>query len=144
MRYGVTGNLPSAFLPPNAATVERAFGGLSHVTGSPGTTAIPAPRPESLWAPTPSQAPQLQPSTAGPAAWRPTFYVASMENQGPSVRTGVDNRLEMSPLPRPSVVIGRKIPVSQRRARVGSNKVTAAIRPRPVWPTYGGGSGSGC
>ena len=145
MTYSVDGNLPSAFAPAPVLSAEKAFGGTTKVAGNP-ALAIPVDHPESVWVPTPSAAPEVQPSNTSPPEIRAGMYIASMAGQGPTVWTGIDSDY-FEPLPIPTNSIARRVIPHAHRARVGGRTATAAPKVKPIYPVYGGGttsSGSSC
>lgn len=138
-RIAVDGNLPAAFNPAPVITSTKAFGGLQHTYGAPGTQSNPQPRPEQVWAPTPSNAPQVQVSNDNPPILRPQLYRPSMRNMGPQVWTGVDSTYQ-NPLPIPVTKITRVTKQRAGKSPIGRGVVIATPKVHQVWPLAGGGT----
>lgn len=145
---GVPAHGSTAFMPAPAASPERECGGLVHVTGSPGTTAVAFERPEAVWAPPISADHRTQPSEAGPAHMLPTVYVARMDHMGtrsPSaVESGV-NSAHSGQVPEPAVSPNKPIvPRGFAGRSVGGTTVTPAIPTQDcAWNVFGGGTQNG-
>ena len=122
-----------AFAPTISSSFTAAFNGQNIVTGSPGTTPVPSPRPAAL-DDGHFGGHYQQPSACSPDVFYPSIYVA---HANPTLhfpgRIMCDNTL-----PVPAKNIGRSAAQTQYRTRVGGRTATSAFRPFTQWPTYGG------
>lgn len=130
MRYRVL-DLPvqgnGAFTPLMSTNPIASSWGLVHVSGSPGTTPIQAPKPQNSWLPVPDKAAKTQPSNCAPDIIFPDLYVASARNMGPVADGfGMATR-RFTPIPVPAVRYTR-IP---RNAMSGPH---TGGRRAPIWP----------
>jgi hypothetical protein len=120
-----------AFSVIPAASSTAAFNGQNIVTGSPGTTRVPSPRPAAL-SDGELGGPYNQPSSVAPDYFCPAIYVARVN---PTLhfpgRILCDNVV-----PVPAGVISSVALQSQYRTRVGGRATTASYRPWTQWPIY--------
>lgn len=124
-----------AFLPTltRTGTASTAAQNQANVSGSPGTVAVPSPRPAAM---TDSQlgGPFNQPSSCAPDVFYPSVYVTrpTALMHFPGLLT-CDNVL-----PVPAIGQSGQPGQTQYRTRIGGRTATAAFRPFTQWPTYAG------
>jgi hypothetical protein len=124
-----------AFMPVPAAQRQAASAGQNQagIVGSPGTTPVPSPRPESMNDQS-FGGRYNQPSDCAPNVFYPSIYYwrpnHSVHFPGKLLCDHV--------LPVPAQPMGAVPKQWQHRVRVGGRTTTAAIRPFTQWPTYGG------
>lgn len=150
MRYRVS-DLPAkgvgAFMPLPTLGPAASSRGLTRVTGSPGTTPTPSPRPGFL----PSLTAQggvnsAQPGLAGsPDVFLPSVYVVYADNQGPSADAGLGMAARRTnPLPVPSMDANRQPNLTgvAKPARMGGRQQVPWPRAFQRFPNWQG-SGRG-
>lgn len=122
-----------AFLPGLTPSSTAAFNGQNIVTGSPGTTPVPSPRPAAL---SDGELGGLynQPSSVAPNVFYPSIYVARVN----SSLHFPGKLLSDNVVPVPAVAQGRTALQTQYKTRVGGRVATAALRPWTQWATYSG------
>jgi len=122
-----------AFLPGLTPVGTAATNGQNEVYGSPGTVAIPSPRPPAM-ADGELGGPFNQPSSVAPNVFYPSIYYSIPNNtQHFPGKIQSDNVV-----PVPAIVQGRSALQTQYRTRVGGRTAVAAFRPFTQWPTYAG------
>lgn len=146
MRYRVS-DLPvrgvGAFMPLPTLGPAASSRGLTVVSGSPGTTPMPSPRPGFL----PSLTKQggvnsAQPGACSPDVFTPSVYVVYANNQGPSADAGLGmSRRRANEMPIPSrtpTALANNSGVAQP-ARLGGRAQIPWPRAFQRFPNLGGG-----
>ncbi len=146
---GVPAKAAAAATPLPTLEPRASSWGLVHVAGSPSTTRIDSPRPQStignigVWN-----------ETAKPSHWSPDYILPSLYIAAPTPQTHPNNwRTNELPIPAiaatgitapaSTVLISKTaVPaIAQRSRRIGGRKVTAWPKVTQTWPTYSGGRG---
>lgn len=125
-----------AFMPlPAVNPLASSFGEVVR-SGSPGTTAIPAPAPTRIWCPPISASLLTQGSNVSPDIRTPDIYIAYAKHMHGPVPTRIRNNV---PLPAGAIIY------NPRNAQIGRKMGTRVSMPWPRafqrWPMSGGTSG---
>jgi len=124
-----------AFMSVPAAISTAEFNGQNIVTGSPGTVAIPSPRPAAM-NDGELGGPWNQPSSVSPNYFLPSIYTVRV-NQTMHF-PGDTNVTNVSPVP--ATGIGNIARSVWKKPVIGGDRVTRAVRPFTQWRTYSGGA----
>lgn len=124
-----------AFMPTLTRGGAPATNGQNVITGSPGTTRVPSPRPPAL-SDSELGGPFNQPSSVAPDYIMPSIYVvhANGSLRFPGALPDSNDHV----LPVPAGASGRTATQRQHRQRIGGRTATGAVRPFTQWKTYGG------
>lgn len=133
VRYQVS-DLPlrgmGAFCPTASTTPHASSGGREIVSGSPGTTAIPSPKPGGL--PIVGLDPKTQGSNVSPDVIAPSIYIASAANMGPQVQIRHHNNM-----PVPALTTTRVPLQKSHKQRLGGRAAVPWPRTFQRWGSVG-------
>jgi len=128
-RYGT-----AAFTPIPAAQATAEFNGQNIVHGAPGNVDVASPRPAAMT--DASWGGKWQPSSAAPNIFRPSVYVAVVNN---TMRAPTAALRRLMPSPVKTSPAGTTVVPLWGKPRIGGNTVTPSIRSFTQWKTYGQG-----
>lgn len=152
---GVTGVIADAASPRPATNPLASSWGVVRTVGSPGTTRIPSPRPQSTRGAgvlTPAEGSTKPVDFPQPSTWSPDYILPSLYYTAPTPQTVPWESTNEIPLPAistsqplaPYSTIPTKTPatsaVVQRPRRIGGLLVQAWPRISQIWPTFGSGA----
>lgn len=126
-----------AFTPIPFTNPTASSWGLVKLRGSPGTQAVPAPRPQAIWCPPISADPKTQASNAaGIDVIFPDQYIPYPSNMGPEQHFGMAARRQ-TPIPVPALSWINTAVQAMKTNKVGGRVVASWPRAFQRWISIG-------